>query len=479
LACLVEGHEVITARYMRALRAVRAVCGHRFRSQDTTIMNSVSQVPQLHSSSISGAAPTTVPLDRFERLALVPTLLRAVREQGYEHPTPIQMGAIPHVLEGKDLLGCAQTGTGKTAAFALPILQRLLASRAGKEPLPKGWASQGRRQSVRALVLSPTRELAAQIASDFETYGKYTGLRVGVIFGGVSQHGQEQMLRRGPDILVATPGRLLDLMQQRLIQFSEIEVFVLDEADRMLDMGFLPDVRRIISTLPRKRQTLLFSATMPADIEALANTILTAPVRVAVTPVASTVEKIVQSLYFVGRDQKSALLEHVLKNQDVTRALVFTRTKRAANQVLLRLSRASIRADVIHGNKSQGARQRALACFKAGSIRVLVATDIAARGIDVDSISHVVNYELPDIPETYVHRIGRTARAGAQGAALSFCDATERSQLRDIERLIRMPVPVVAEHPFRLGTTQPQAGSSPSSSNRPRRPRFRGRGRSN
>jgi ATP-dependent RNA helicase RhlE len=274
---------------------------------------------------------------------------------------------------------------------------------------------------------------------------------------------------------------LLDLVQQRLVQFSQVEVFVLDEADRMLDMGFLPDVRRIISTLPRKRQTLLFSATMPSDIESLANTILTDPVRVAVTPVASTVEKIRQSLYFVGREQKSALLEHVLQNQDVTRALVFTRTKRAANQVLLRLSRASIRADVIHGNKSQGARQRALANFKEGSIRVLVATDIAARGIDVDSISHVVNYELPDVPETYVHRIGRTARAGAQGAALSFCDATERTQLRDIERLIRMPVPVVAEHPFRPGTAQAQAQPSavPSSSGRPRRQRFRGRGRSN
>jgi ATP-dependent RNA helicase RhlE len=440
-------------------------------------MNSVSQVPHLHSSSISAVAPTPVGPDRFERLALVPTLLRAIREQGYEHPTPIQAGAIPHVLEGKDLLGCAQTGTGKTAAFALPILQRLLASNARRDPQSE--TEQGRRQSVRALILSPTRELASQIAEDFQTYGRHTGLRVGTIFGGVSQHGQEQMLRRGVDILVATPGRLLDLMQQRLVQFSQIEVFVLDEADRMLDMGFLPDVRRIISTLPRKRQTLLFSATMPADIETLANTILTAPVRVAVTPVASTVDKIVQSLYFVGREQKSALLEHVLKNQDVTRALVFTRTKRAANQVLLRLSRASIRADVIHGNKSQGARQRALACFKAGSIRVLVATDIAARGIDVDSISHVVNYELPDIPETYVHRIGRTARAGAQGAALSFCDATERSQLRDIERLIRMPVPVVLEHPFRPGTGQPQASTSSSPSNRPRRPRFRGRGRSN
>jgi ATP-dependent RNA helicase RhlE len=274
------------------------------------------------------------------------------------------------------------------------------------------------------------------------------------------------MLKRGLDILVATPGRLLDLMSQRLVAMSQLEVFVLDEADRMLDMGFLPDVKRVIAALPRKRQTLFFSATMPSDIDALANTILSAPARVAVTPVASTVEKIAQSIYFVDRGQKGALLEHVLRDGGITRALVFTRTKRGANQVALRLAQASIRAEAIHGNKSQAARERALANFKSGAIRVLVATDIAARGIDVESISHVVNYELPEIPETYVHRIGRTARAGAGGAALSFCDATERAHLRGIERLIRIPVPVVAEHPYRASANG--AERSPGAQAQPR-----------
>ena len=397
------------------------------------------------------APKTALSVVRFEHLGLAPTLLRAVRERGYNRPTPIQESAIPHVLAGKDLLGCAQTGTGKTAAFALPILQRFLASRAdGKHRLP-----------IRALVLSPTRELAAQIGEGFQNYGRYTGLRAGVIFGGVSQHAQEQMLRRGVDILVATPGRLLDLVSQRLVAFSGLEVLVLDEADRMLDMGFLPDVKRILAVLPRKRQTLFFSATMPEPIEQLANTILNAPVRVAVTPVASTVDNVSQSLYFVDRGQKSALLEHVLRNGDISRALVFTRTKRGANQVALRLARVSIRALAIHGNKSQAARQQALAHFKSGAIRVLVATDIAARGLDVESISHVVNYELPDVPETYVHRIGRTGRAGATGAALSFCDAAERPQLRDIEKLIRMPVPVVAEHPYRSASPAASPASRP------------------
>ena len=388
----------------------------------------------------------------FDRLGLAPALLRAVREAGYDRPTPIQADAIPHVLRGEDLLGSAQTGTGKTAAFALPILQRLLVSRTAAKSQP----------SIRALVLSPTRELAAQIGQDFERYGRYTGLRIGVIFGGVSQCGQEQALRRGLDILVATPGRLLDLMSQRMVVFSRLEVLVLDEADRMLDMGFLPDVKRIIGALPPKRQTLFFSATMPGDIEALANTILHAPVRVAVAPVASTVEKVAQAIYFVDRVQKSALLEHVLGSDRITRALVFTRTKRGANQVALRLARASIHAEVIHGNKSQGARARALAGFRAGSVRVLVATDIAARGIEVASISHVVNYELPEVPETYVHRIGRTARAGAEGTALSFCDPSERPHLRGIEKLIRMTVPVVADHPYRSSTA---AASAPRPQN--------------
>jgi ATP-dependent RNA helicase RhlE len=376
----------------------------------------------------------------FDTLGLAPTIVRAVREEGYEQPTPIQQQAIPHVLAGKDLFGCAQTGTGKTAAFALPILNHLLRVR------PEGG---GDRAPVRVLVLSPTRELASQIADGFQRYGRYTRAQVGTIFGGVSQHKQVQMLRRCPDILVATPGRLLDLLSQRLVQLSRVEVLVLDEADRMLDMGFLPDVKRIIATVPRQRQTLFFSATMPDPIEQLASSMLNAPVRVAVTPVASTSEKVSQLLYLVDRPQKGALLEHVLRNQDISRALVFTRTKRGADQVARRLTNASIDAEAIHGNKSQSARERALERFKAGSIRVLVATDIAARGIDVDAISHVVNYELPEIPETYVHRIGRTARAGASGTALSFCDPGERAHLRDIERLIRAAVPVMAEHPFR------------------------------
>jgi ATP-dependent RNA helicase RhlE len=404
---------------------------------------------QNHSRNHSSAAARTIdePLlpvaaaspafDRFEQLGLDPALLRAVRELRYERPTPIQARAIPVVLGGKDLLGCAQTGTGKTAAFALPILDRLL-----RTPVA------GRR-SIRALVLAPTRELASQITADFQNYGRYTGLRACVIFGGVSQRRQEQDLGRGADILVATPGRLLDLISQRLVSLSRVEVLVLDEADRMLDMGFLNDVKRILSHVPRQRQTLFFSATMPPAIEKLAGTILNAPARVAVSPVASTAEKVAQSLYLVGNGDKGALLQHVLRDGEIRRALVFTRTKRGADRVVKGLSRGSIHAEAIHGNKSQAARERALQRFKTGSIRVLVATDIAARGIDVDSISHVVNYELPEVAETYVHRIGRTARAGASGAALSFCDPTERARLRDIERLIRMTLPVVEEHPFR------------------------------
>jgi len=410
----------------------------------------------------AAAAPVTtggVAATSFQELGLNAALVNAVREEGYTQPTPIQVRAIPHVLEGKDLLGCAQTGTGKTAAFALPILQRLSARTPGQ--------AQGR-PVPRALILSPTRELASQIAASFTAYGKHTGLKCAVIFGGVSQHSQEKVLRMGADIIVATPGRLLDLMQQRIVAFSQLEVFVLDEADRMLDMGFLPDVKCIMAAIPRKRQTLLFSATMPSAIEGLANTMLTSPVRVEVTPVASTAEKITQSIYFVDRARKAALLEHLLRDSTISRALVFTRTKRGANQVALRLSQASIRAEAIHGNKSQGARERALSNFKDGQIRVLVATDIAARGIDVDSVSHVVNYELPEIAETYVHRIGRTARAGANGIALSFCDASERPLLRSIERLIRMPV-VVAEHPYGSGAAS-QGDAPAESSPRPHVP---------
>jgi ATP-dependent RNA helicase RhlE len=398
-------------------------------------------------------------VESFETLGLSAALVRAVRESGYDRPTPIQASAIPVVLAGNDVLGCAQTGTGKTAAFALPILERLARVRPAGDGRPK----------IRALVLSPTRELAAQIAEKFRSYGSHTGFRTGVVFGGVSQHKQELALQRGIEILVATPGRLLDLISQRLVPLSGLEILVLDEADRMLDMGFLPDVKRILAVLPRRRQTLLFSATMPAPIDELASTMLNAPVRVAVAPVASTAEKIAQSLYFVDRQQKGALLEHILGSGAVTRALVFTRTKRGANLVAQRLSRTSIRAEAIHGNKSQSARERVLGQFRSGAIRVLVATDIAARGIDVDSISHVVNYELPEVPETYVHRIGRTARAGTSGSAVSFCDVAERPHLRGIERLIRMSVPVVAEHPYASGNGPLPASSPPRALRRRRR----------
>lgn len=383
---------------------------------------------------------------QFQELKLIQPLLRAVKDEGYDEPTPIQLQAIPHVLTGKDLVGCAQTGTGKTAAFALPILQRLLEG------------TQNRQKGVlRVLVLAPTRELATQIGDSFATYGKYTGLKRAVIFGGVGQHPQVQALRRGVDILVSTPGRLLDLMNQRLVHLNNIEILVLDEADRMLDMGFIHDVRRIVDTLTKQRQTLLFSATMPQDIQKLADDILIEPLRVEVTPQATTVEKIEQSVYFVEKKDKRALLEHILSDQELRRVLVFTRTKHGANKLVEQLERATIQADAIHGNKSQSAREKALSSFKSGKIRVLVATDIAARGIDVDDVTHVINYDLPNEPESYVHRIGRTARAGATGIAYSFCDVEERAYLRDIEKLIRLRVPVVAEHPYAssLGTPAP------------------------
>lgn len=372
---------------------------------------------------------------RFEELKLIDPLLRAVHAEGYTEPTPIQVQAIPHVLQGKDLLGCAQTGTGKTAAFALPILQRLSAA-------PRN------ERFIRVLVLAPTRELATQIGESFRVYGRNTGIKQTVIFGGVGQNPQVDAIRRGVDVLIATPGRLLDLMGQGLIKLDRIEVLVLDEADRMLDMGFIHDVRRIINAVPRKRQTLLFSATMPPEIQQLANNILINPVSVAVTPVASTVEMIQQSVYFVEKQDKPALLEDLLRDKTVKRVLVFTRTKHGANKVVKQLERARVVAEAIHGNKSQTARERALANFKSGATRVLVATDIAARGIDVENITHVINYDLPNEPETYVHRIGRTARAGASGFAWSFCDTEEREYLRDIERLIRLHVPVAADNPY-------------------------------
>lgn len=373
---------------------------------------------------------------QFQDLKLIDPLLRAVQAEGYEQPTPIQTQAIPHILTGQDLMGCAQTGTGKTAAFALPILQRLI-----NQPRSGGM--------IRALVLSPTRELATQIGDSFATYGKFTSLNHLVIFGGVGQHPQVQALRRRPDIVVATPGRLLDLMNQGFIRLNQLEIFVLDEADQMLDMGFIHDVRRVITALPTRRQTLMFSATMPQDIQDLADRILTKPVHVEVTPRATTVESIAQSVFFVEKKDKRALLQHILETDaSIERVLVFSRTKHGANKLVTQLGAARIQAEAIHGSKSQSARERALANFKAGKTRVLVATDIAARGIDVENVTHVINYDLPNIPESYVHRIGRTARAGASGIAFSFCDSEERAYLKDIEKLIRISVPVVEDHPY-------------------------------
>ncbi len=374
----------------------------------------------------------------FKELHLIAPILKALEAEGYTLPTPIQEQAIPDVLRGKDLLGCAQTGTGKTAAFAIPILQNLF--------LQKNHEVSN--DNIKALILTPTRELAIQIDESFGAYGKHTGLRHTVIFGGVSQYHQTSALRRGIDILIATPGRLLDLISQRFVNLEHIKMFVLDEADRMLDMGFINDVKKIIARLPQKRQTLFFSATMPPEISRLSASILTNPVRVEVTPVSSTAENVDQSIYLVEKNDKRQLLIHLLKNDEIQNALVFTRTKYGADKIAKELYRAKISADAIHGNKTQSARQKALTNFKNGKIRVLVATDIAARGIDVDDLSHVINFELPNIPETYVHRIGRTGRAGASGKALSFCDMEERQFLRDIHKLIDQTIPVVEGHPY-------------------------------
>jgi ATP-dependent RNA helicase RhlE len=402
----------------------------------------------------------------FSELALIEPIARALRAENYSIPTPIQAAAIPPLLDGRDLLGCAQTGTGKTAAFALPILQRLVGD---PRPAP--------RKGARVLVLAPTRELALQIAESFGAYGRHLGLTRAVIFGGVGQGPQVSALARGVDVLVATPGRLLDLMNQRHANLSGVEVLVLDEADRMLDMGFIRDIRKIVATLPAKRQTLLFSATMPRDIAALADSMLRDPIKVEVAAPATTVEKVDQWVLFVDRENKRHLLAEMLKDPKMTRTLVFTRTKHGANRVTEQLSRMQVRAEAIHGNKSQGARQAALESFRAGRTRVLVATDIAARGIDVDGITHVVNFELPNEPESYVHRIGRTARAGARGIALSFCDRDERSYLRDIERLTKQPLQVVADHPFRAagGVNISDDGDRSSGSSHPGAARAHGR----
>ena len=376
----------------------------------------------------------------FEKLNLIEPILRALTNEGYSKPTPIQEQAIPTLLERKDLLGCAQTGTGKTAAFAIPILQILHQD----ELFVKGPAG------IKALILTPTRELAIQIGESFAAYGKHLRLRHSVIFGGVSQKPQTDALRSGVDILIATPGRLLDLMDQRFVKLQNLKMLVLDEADRMLDMGFIHDVKKIISRIPAKRQTILFSATMPSEIAKLADSILTNPVRVEVTPVSSTANSIQQAIYFVEKKDKRKLLLHLLQDRNIITALVFARTKHGADKVAKDLVNSGIRAEAIHGNKSQGARQRALSNFKSQQTRVLVATDIAARGIDVEELSHVINYELPNVPETYVHRIGRTGRAGAQGISLSFCDEEEKEFLHDIHKLIRKTIPVVEDQPYHM-----------------------------
>jgi ATP-dependent RNA helicase RhlE len=373
----------------------------------------------------------------FTDLKLSAPLLQALATEGYETPTPIQAQAIPALLEGRDLLGIAQTGTGKTAAFALPLLQRLTSTDRRAAP-----------RSVRALILTPTRELCVQVLDSFRSYGRHLRLSRVAIYGGVSQGPQVQALSRGVDVLVATPGRLLDLMNQGQVKFDGLEAFVLDEADRMLDMGFILPVKRIVAKLPAQRQTLMFSATMPQAVQGLVASLLKEPVRVEVTPVATTAERIAQRVLFVEKANKRPLLEKLLGDQSISRALVFTRTKHGANKVAESLARAGVRADAIHGNKSQNARQKALNDFRNGKVRVLVATDIAARGIDVDGVTHVINFDLPNEPESYVHRIGRTARAGNEGIAISFCDGEERAFLRDIEKTIRQPVPVDADHPF-------------------------------
>lgn len=378
----------------------------------------------------------------FKQLNLIEPVQRAVREAGYTHPTPIQEAAIPSLLEGRDLLGCAQTGTGKTAAFALPIIQRLAKERRPYNP-----------RCPRVLVLTPTRELAAQIDESFKVYGKHLSFRHAVVFGGVGQYPQVKALSRGVDVLVATPGRLLDLMNQKHLRLDRVEVFVLDEADRMLDMGFIHDIRKVIAALPGKRQSLFFSATMPPEIVRLSGSMVTDPVEVSVTPSATTVTRIDQKVMFVSKKDKRELLDHVLSNKEVSRVLVFTRTKHGANKVVKQLVKSGVLADAIHGNKSQSSRTRALEDFRRGKIRVLVATDIAARGIDVDGITHVINYDLPNIPDSYVHRIGRTARAGADGFAISFCDKEEAAYLSGIQKLINMKVPVFEDHPWHVSTS--------------------------
>ena len=398
----------------------------------------------------------------FQDLHLIEPLLRALQAEGYTHPTPIQEQAIPILLRGHDLLASAQTGTGKTAAFALPILQRMSEDRSSARDMPvRGTSNRGARP-IQALVVTPTRELAIQIEESFTAYGKFTNIKNLVIFGGVKQGAQTQALRRGVDVLIATPGRLLDLMNQGFISLKDIKYFVLDEADRMLDMGFIHDIKKIIAKLPKQRQSLFFSATLPPDIVKLSRQILGDPEKVVVQPEQTTAEKVEQGVFFVSKKSKPKLLTHLLQTEPIDSVLVFSRTKHGANKIVKQLGKAGISAEAIHGNKSQGARQRALGNFKSGETPVLVATDIAARGIDVEELSYVINYDLPNIPETYVHRIGRTGRAGASGVAWSFCDGEEKAYLLDIQRTIDQKIPVIDEHPYPDDGTEDPAPSASS-----------------
>jgi ATP-dependent RNA helicase RhlE len=405
----------------------------------------------------------------FQELGIVEPILRALKGEGYTHPTPIQEQAIPVLLKGRDLLGCAQTGTGKTAAFAIPILQHLYNAKDN---------NQGKRR-IKALIVTPTRELAIQIGESFTAYGKYTGIRNTVIFGGVSQGKQTQVLNRGVDILVATPGRLLDLMGQGFISLRDVEFSVLDEADHMLDMGFIHDIRKIVAKLPEKRQSLFFSATMPPDIVKLSKQILGNPERVTIQPEQATAERVEQAVYLVAKKDKRQLLLHLLEEENMDSVLVFSRTKHGANKIVKILDRAKISAAAIHGNKSQTARQKALGQFKDGELQVLVATDIAARGIDVEELSYVVNYDLPNVPETYVHRIGRTGRAKASGIAISFCDMEERAYLRTIERLIKQEIPIVTGHPYESDGIEEPPPVQDNGQQRRRSPNGQSRGRQN
>lgn len=398
----------------------------------------------------------------FNDLNLVEPILKALKEEGYTTPTPIQEQSIPILLGYNDLLGCAQTGTGKTAAFAIPLLQHLFNTR----------SNENQRRTIKALVVTPTRELAIQIGESFTSYGKYTGIRNTVVFGGVKQKAQTNELRKGVDILVATPGRLLDLMNQGFISLKDVEFFVLDEADQMLDMGFIHDIKKLIAKLPQKRQSLFFSATLPPAIVQLSASILGQHETVTIKPKQTTAEKVEQELYYVSKGNKTNLLIELLNKDALTSSIVFSRTKHGANKIVKHLDRAGIPAEAIHGNKSQPARQRALNSFKDGSLNVLVATDIAARGIDVDDISHVINYDLPNVPETYVHRIGRTGRAGSSGTALSFCAGDERAFLKDIQKLIKQDITVIEDHSYPDDGTEVLTVPQKRNPNKPRKKNF-------